>query len=45
LTLSANQIKALDEASRIELGFPYNLYAKEFPRIIAYSGLRDKILA
>jgi aryl-alcohol dehydrogenase-like predicted oxidoreductase len=40
LTLSADQIMRLDEASRIEPGFPYNLYEKEFPRIIAYGGLR-----
>lgn len=45
LTLSADQIKRLDDASRIEPGFPYNLYEKEFPRIIAYGGLRDRILA
>jgi hypothetical protein len=35
----------LDEASRIELGFPYELYAKELPRTFAYGGLRDRILA
>lgn len=45
LTLSADQIKRLDDDSRIEPGFPYNLYEKEFPRIIAYGGLRDRILA
>jgi aryl-alcohol dehydrogenase-like predicted oxidoreductase len=42
LTLSADQLKTLDEASRIELGFPYDLYAKE---ILAYGSLRDQILA
>ncbi len=45
LPLSAEQLKTLDEASRIELGFPYELYAKELPRTFAYGGLRDKILA
>ena len=45
LTLSAGQVKTLDEASQIELGFPQNLYAKEFPRTIAYGGMRDQILA
>jgi aryl-alcohol dehydrogenase-like predicted oxidoreductase len=45
LTLSAQQIRTLDEASRIEPGFPYSLYEKEFPRAIAYGGLRDRILA
>jgi aryl-alcohol dehydrogenase-like predicted oxidoreductase len=43
--LSADQIKALDEASHIELGFPYAMYAKGMVRAIAYGGLRDKILA
>ena len=45
LSLSANQIKALDDASHIELGFPYVLYAKDLPRAFAYGGLRDQILA
>jgi len=45
LALSTDQVKALDEASQIELGFPYNMYAKEFVRGIAYGGLRDRILA
>ena len=44
LTLSPDQSKKLDDASEIEPGFPYNLYAKEFPRVIAYGGMRDKIL-
>jgi aryl-alcohol dehydrogenase-like predicted oxidoreductase len=45
LTLSADQLKTLDEASRIEPGFPYGLYAKAMPRAICYGGLRDQILA
>ncbi len=45
LMLSANQLKTLDEASRIELGFPYDLYAKEMPRTFTYGGMRDQILA
>jgi len=45
LTLSADQLKTLDEASVIELGFPYELYAKAMPRAICYGGLRDLILA
>jgi hypothetical protein len=44
LTLSAEQLKTLDEASRIELGFPYDLYGKDFVRAIIYGGMRDKIL-
>jgi aryl-alcohol dehydrogenase-like predicted oxidoreductase len=45
LTLSANQLKTLDEASRIELGFPHDIYAKEMVRATLYGGLRDQILA
>ncbi|MGA2577629.1 MAG: aldo/keto reductase [Bryobacteraceae bacterium] len=45
LTLSAEQLKALDEASRIELGFPHDFYAKEMVRTFIYGGLRDRILA
>jgi len=45
LTLSADQLKTLDEASRIELGFPHDMYTKEMVRAIAYGGLRDQILA
>ena len=45
LTLSADQLKSLDEASRIELGFPYDMYAKAMPRAVCYGGLRDQILA
>jgi aryl-alcohol dehydrogenase-like predicted oxidoreductase len=44
LTLSSDQLKILDEASRIELGFPYDLYTKEMLRTFAYGGLRDQIL-
>ena len=45
LTLSADHLKTLDEASRIELGFPYDIYAKAMPRAVCYGGLRDQILA
>jgi aryl-alcohol dehydrogenase-like predicted oxidoreductase len=45
LTLSADQVKALDEASRIELGFPYDLYRKELPRTFMYGGMGDQLLA
>jgi aryl-alcohol dehydrogenase-like predicted oxidoreductase len=45
LTLSADQLKTLDEASTIELGFPYDIYAKAMPRAVCYGGLRDQILA
>jgi diketogulonate reductase-like aldo/keto reductase len=44
LELSAGQLKSLDEASRVELGFPYNLYDKEMVRAFAYGGMRDRIV-
>jgi aryl-alcohol dehydrogenase-like predicted oxidoreductase len=45
LALSAEQVKELDEASQIDPGFPYHLYAKELVRAVAYGGMRDQILA
>jgi aryl-alcohol dehydrogenase-like predicted oxidoreductase len=45
LALSAEQVKALDEASQIDPGFPYHLYAKESVRAFAYGGMRDQIMA
>jgi aryl-alcohol dehydrogenase-like predicted oxidoreductase len=45
LTLAADQLKTLDEESRVELGFPYDIYAKAMPRAICYGGMRDQILA
>src|ERR1700731_2216455 len=45
LTLSTDQLKTLDAASVIELGFPYEIYAKPMPRAVCYGGLRDQILA
>jgi hypothetical protein len=37
-------LKALDEASRIELGFPHDFYAKELVRTFIYGGMRDQIV-
>jgi len=45
LTLSASQLKTLDDASSIEVGFPYSLYQKELPRMFMYGGMGDQILA
>jgi aryl-alcohol dehydrogenase-like predicted oxidoreductase len=45
LQLSADHLKTLDEASRIELGFPHDFYSKEMVRAIMYGGMRDRILA
>jgi aryl-alcohol dehydrogenase-like predicted oxidoreductase len=45
LSLSADQLDALDQASRIDLGFPYDFFGKELPRTFIYGGMRDQILA
>jgi aryl-alcohol dehydrogenase-like predicted oxidoreductase len=45
LSLSSNQVRILDEASQIELGFPQSFYQKEMVRGFAYGGMRDQILA
>ena len=45
LSLSIDQLKTLDAASVIELGFPYEIYAKAMPRAVCYGCLRDQILA
>jgi len=44
LELSAEQLKSLDAASRIELGFPQGLYEKEMVRAIRYGGVWDRLL-
>ena len=45
LTLCEDQVKTLDEASRIELGFPHDFYGKELIHTFVYGGLREQILA
>ena len=35
----------LYEASRVELGFPHNFYAREMVRTFIYGGMRDQIAA
>jgi aryl-alcohol dehydrogenase-like predicted oxidoreductase len=44
LQLSAEQLKSLDVASQIELGFPERLYEKEMVRAIRYAGVWDRLL-
>ena len=44
LQLSAEQLKSLDVASQIELGFPERLYEKEMVRAIRYGGVWDRLL-
>lgn len=41
LKLSEAQVKTLDEASRIELGFPHDFYARDMVRTFVYGGTRD----
>jgi aryl-alcohol dehydrogenase-like predicted oxidoreductase len=43
LQLSADQVKALDDASHIDLGFPSSMYAKEFVRNIRYGGMYEQL--
>ena len=44
LELSAEQLKSLDGASRIEPGFPQSIYDKEMVREIRYGGTWDRLL-
>lgn len=45
LDLSTEQVKSLDAASNIELGFPFYLYEAQRTRAVAYGGMRDSIIA
>lgn len=44
LELSAEQLKSLDGASRIELEFPQSIYEREMVRAIRYGGTWDRLL-
>jgi aryl-alcohol dehydrogenase-like predicted oxidoreductase len=44
LELSAEQLKSLDAASRIELEFPQGIYERETVRAIRYGGTWDRLL-
>ena len=44
LELSPEQLKSLDEASRIEPEFPQSIYEREMVRSIRYGGVRDRLL-
>jgi aryl-alcohol dehydrogenase-like predicted oxidoreductase len=44
LELSAEQLKSLDGASRIDLGFPQSIYQKEMVRATRYGGMWDRLL-
>jgi aryl-alcohol dehydrogenase-like predicted oxidoreductase len=42
--VSAEQLKSLDGASRIELEFPQGIYERETVRAIRYGGTWDRLL-
>src|SRR5467141_1479841 len=44
MELSAEQLKSLDGASRIEPGFPQSIYDREMVRAIRYGGTWDRLL-
>ncbi len=43
VTLSADQVTTLDAATRIELGFPHDFYARAMIRGLVYAGFADRI--
>lgn len=43
IELNGEQIGKLDEASRIELGFPHDFYENEMVKNFVYAGLADRI--
>jgi len=45
LELSEKQVQRLNEASAIELGFPYDFYERELVKNMVYGGLRDQTLS
>jgi aryl-alcohol dehydrogenase-like predicted oxidoreductase len=44
ITLDRDQLTILDDASKIELGFPHDLYQVDLVRTLVYGGLRDRIV-
>ena len=44
LELSAAQLKSLDTASRIDLGFPQEFYTRELVRTLRYGGVADRLV-
>ncbi len=43
LKLDPTQMERLDKVSKIELGFPHDLYAREMVRTFVYAGMRERI--
>ena len=44
LELSAAQLQSLDAASRVDLGFPQEFYAKDLVRSLRYGGVADRLV-
>jgi len=44
LALPAAQLKLLDAASRVDLGFPQEFYSKELVRTLRYGGVADRLV-
>jgi aryl-alcohol dehydrogenase-like predicted oxidoreductase len=44
LALGHDQVRLLDAASEIQLGFPHDLYRRDMVRGFVYGGLRDRII-
>jgi aryl-alcohol dehydrogenase-like predicted oxidoreductase len=42
--LSSDQLRVLDEASAISLGFPHEFYSAEMVRTFTYAGTRDRLM-
>ena len=45
ITFTPEQLRRLDEASAVRLGFPHEFLAKEMVRTFSFGGLRDRIKA
>ena len=43
LTLDREQLERLEEASRIELGFPHDFFERDLVSQLVYGGMRDSI--
>ena len=43
VTLDSYHLKRLEEASRIELGFPHDFFKSDLVRQLVYGGMRDSI--
>jgi aryl-alcohol dehydrogenase-like predicted oxidoreductase len=44
VSLAPEQVALLDDASKIDLGFPHQLYVTDMVRTFVYGGLRDRII-